>query len=253
MKRLAILLGLLFVVQTVSALPVSSCNQVRAYFENPPEDRYARIQDLKHAVEFLMDSARSDCEDFLKERTLFEYADELDKFSASFDKEDARRTWASDAAEAYSEYLTWFLGLSDTAQNRLIGILTKSESPELSNTRGRWIRLRVGNVLHSMGAALIRAGGHEKLLSEYERLSGVSIEIFAAEVVKDWYKWLRTLPDYRRTRTAAEIRSLMVRESDYSERWITFSRFLAAYIEVSPSVRSEWQAIKERIEKWLDS
>lgn len=255
---LVLLLTGALVVQA-SAAEFTCCTDVQKYFKAPlPTAPYTRVQDLKKAVEALrseIDSPSDICEDWVIERTFFEYGTALEEYSKTFPADPpAMQTWASRAATAYGQHLDWFVGLDESRQNRLIRMLTRAQSTsqeEFKRLRGTWLRSRVGNVLNSMGASFVRAQAHEQLFEAYERYSQVTIEIFPNEVSRKWHRCLRAQPDFRAEKRAPEIVEVIRENTDAFGRWEAFLSFLGFYIPANPSVRDEWLPVKRRIEQWL--
>lgn len=246
-------------VVQASATEFACCKDVREYFKAPlPPIPYTRVQDLKKAVEALrteIDSPSDSCEDWVIERTFFEYGTALEEFSKTFPNEpQSTRTWAEAAARAYDQHLDWFVHLDESRQNRLIRMLTKTKTiseEEFKKLRGMWLRSRVGNVLNSMGASFVRAQAHDQLLNANERYSQEMIEIFPNEVAKKWYKWLRAQPDFQAEKREPEIVKLIRESTDAVNRWEAFRSFLRVYIPANPSVRDEWLPVKRRVDQWL--
>lgn len=244
-----------------STAELASCVDVSEYLKHPlPEGLYAQVQDLERAVDVVRresGASAGSCDELLAERAFFEYANALDRYSRTFPNDpQATRRWARGAADAYGEYLDWFLSLSDAQQNRLIRILTQTQraaEDEFRPVRGKWLRTRVGNVLNSMGVSFVRAQAHEDLLGAYDRFFRMTIEIFPNEVAKKWYKWLRAKPDFQVAKPDAEIKALVVRDADCFSQWEAFKEFLEAFIPVNPSVRAEWEAVVRRIRQWLSA
>lgn len=263
-RRILLFAAMVLLGTAVSPSPASpaefaSCADVRDYLKNPlPEGLYAQVQDLEKAVEVVRRESSSpagSCDELLAERAFFEYANALDRYSRTFPNDpQATQRWAHGAADAYGEYLDWFLSLSDAQQNRLIRILTQTQrapEDEFRPVRGRWLRTRVGNVLNSLGVSFVRAQAHEELLGAYDRFFRMTIEIFPNEVAKKWYKWLRAKPDFQVAKLDAEIKALVLRDADYLSQWEAFKEFLETFIPANPSVRTEWEAVVRRIRQWL--
>jgi len=246
-------------VPPISAAEFTSCEDVREYFKTPlPENAYARVQDLGKAVEVLkreIASPSDNCEDWVIERGLFENAVALDGYSNTFPSDaQAGRRWASEATQGFRTYLDWFLGLDRSKQDELIRTLTRTRqalAAEFRNTRRRWLRSRVGNVLNSMGAAFARAESYSEMFGVYEELFRENIEIFPNEVAKKWHKLLRTLPDFSRLKEDREIKNLIAQDSEHASRWGAFKDFLDAFIPGNPSVQGEWIPVREKIVRWL--
>src|SRR5712692_6375598 len=213
---------------TTTARDFDTCKQVSDYLNSArPEDQYARVVDLRNAVQLIdrISNLAIPCEDYVVERTRFELGSELEAYSQTFSDLTPQRTWAADAAEAFEQYLEWFLLLSEENRDRMIRILLRAQSvsdADFKRDRGKWLRKRVGNALHSLGVAYVRADQHESLLVSYERHAQESIEIFPNEVVRKWYKWLRARPEFQRDKQDAEIRELIASDSDISAQWTTF-------------------------------
>jgi hypothetical protein len=237
------------------AADFGSCADVQQYFRKPlPEIVYARVQDLERAVEILRQGAEN-CETWISERAWFEYATALEQYSRTFpDRSDAARKWAKEAAEAYGQYLRWFLDLSEERRDHLIRQYTDTEKAteaKFREARRTWLRRRIGNVLHSMAASFVRAELHRQALEELDRLFRESIEIFSDEVARQWHKWLRAYPDFRFAKSDAQIQGLIGQYPEYSSAWEAFRDFLDAFLNVNPSVRAQWAPVRQKIEKWL--
>jgi hypothetical protein len=261
----AVATGTIILIATAWAVPadsanLKSCGDIREYFKRPlPEPPYARVRDLESVVELVRAEALSisgsQCEDWLIERSFFEYAIALDKYSESFPEgSPAMQRWARDAAAAYGSYIEWVLGLDTTRRTQLIRLLVANQAmteSEFRAERGKWLRGRVGNVLNGLGTTLIRANRHNEMFGAYDRSFRESIEIFPNEIARKWYRWLRRKPDFARDRVDAEIKRLIKNDDESSSQWTAFGEFLESFVAANRSVEGEWIGVRNRIVQWL--
>lgn len=245
----------------LQAVEFATCAEVREFLKSPlPDNAYTRAEVLGKAVDALKRQSAppsEGCDDWVIERTFFEYADALDKHSQSFVGDaEATQTWALDAAVAYGQHLDWFLGLTESRQNGLMRLLLKAQrvsEDEFIQARRKWLRTRIGNALNSMGSAYVRAQAWDKLLDAYEAYFRQSVEIFPNEVAGKWHKWLRALPDFKAEKRDAQIKSLIADNTDHYSRWEAFKEFLDAFLPANPSVRGQWTGVRQRLSQWLSS
>jgi len=251
--------GALLLAPSVQAADFQACAEIREYFNRPlPADLYAREQDLEKAVDLLRqhdNAAGEDCEDWIAERAYFELATTRHEFSRTFAGEpQALRYRSSEAAKSYADYLEWFLNLPEERRDRLIRVLTKNQGTAqeaFRPARRRWLRSRPGNVLMGLGAACVVAGAQDELLLKYAEYFRENVEIYPNQVAREWWKWLRALPDFKRSRSDAEIRALIAEDRDVRSHWEVFGEFLGAFVPANPSVRRNWEPVMRGIERWL--
>lgn len=261
---------LLFAFAVLIGLPPSlshaaefhSCAEVRDYLNASgaaADSLYARTVDLQRAVQRVKNEesfGAAPCDELIAERAMFEYGIALEKYGASFADRMAQQTWATEAAKAFGDYLSWYLSLSDAKRDRMIRILLRlqgARDEEFKAERAKWVRRRIGSVLNMLGTAYVRAEQHEEMFASYEQHSADTIEIFPSEVARKWYRWLRTKPDYRRQRPDAEIRNLIATDAEARDRWGAFKDFLTSFSRANPSARQEWDGPIRRIGAWLSS
>src|SRR4029079_11382456 len=166
----------------------------------------------------------------------------------------ARRSWARKAAEAHRQYVDWFVGLEPIRQDRLIESVSqhRRSAPGFPEYRLRWILSRVGNAVYGIGSCLVRAADQTGLFTEYARLGNSSVEVFPEEAVKEWYKWLRSLPDFKFLRASRDLSSLIKENPDAEDSWREFHDFLGKYVNANPSVSDRWKPVRTRVSQWLD-
>jgi hypothetical protein len=255
----ALLAALLWLVPAApaAAATFTSCDDLRAYFTAPlPQDLREKQQDLERGMWLLQDQrGPQGCDDWIVERAHFELASARDELSRSPRGDpSAARHRAGQAAKTYEEYLDWFLGLSDDRQDRLIRTVTKSQQATpaaFKAARRKWLRSRVGGVLQSLGASLVRAGAHAEVLAAYDRYFRESIEIFPTQVVRSWHRWLRAMPDFAAVKGDREVRALIVADADARSHWGVFAEFLEAFIPANPSAARDWAPVRRKVERWL--
>lgn len=238
---------------------IESCGDIRSYFSKPlPSDPYARKEDLGHAVELLVKGSGltpESCGDqWLMERALFEYATALDEFSKSRSDNETRRTWSDTAVKAYMQHLDWFLYLPEANRDQVLKTIYRNQigsDSEFSRNRNRWLRLRGGNVLHSMGACLERIRDDKRLFATYGKYSQQCLEAFPNEVATLWHARLKAMSDCGPVKGDAEMKELIAQNDDCRCQWGEFSQFLESYVRLNPSVAYYWNPIKKRIERWF--
>lgn len=240
-----------------AAAEMASCADVRAYFRSPlPRDLPARIGTLRDAAELFRQRAAAGeaCADWIVERGLFELARALDRHSRALDHDD-RRSVAQASVDIYGRYLDWFVNLEAARQERLVRLLTRGpvdrDARSAARQRLSWLRARVGNALVGLGAALVRAGKAEEVPAAYASYARAGVQLFPDEAVRDWYKWLRAMPDFTRVHTAAELRILVGDHPEVAAEWELFRDFLPRYLQANPSIRSRWAPVMRRIDAWL--
>jgi len=238
--------------------PSSPCKDAEAYFSGAySHDDDAKVEQLGNIVAEL-DEASQDvnipaCNDVLVERVLYENASELERYSTTFPGDaEATLTWTSKAVTAYQAYIDWFINLGEARQDAIIRAVTKrlSDAP-FKTVRRNWIRMRVGNAVHSLGACLVRRKAFEDLLTKYESLCQQTAEIFPNEATSNWYKWLTSLDDFQREKTWPEIHAAIETSPNDSNHWSAFDACLSSYIVLNPSASGQWLPVEKRVDAWL--
>jgi hypothetical protein len=149
------------------------------------------------------------------------------------------------------------MNLTEEEKNQLI-ISVKhigATDPDFSNMKRRWLRERVGNVIGGLGITYEETRKPQDLLSVYQDLTeGQDVdayaEVFPDQVVFNWFKYLRAMPEFKASKRDSEIRASLS-DPEVAESWETFRRFLNIYVRMNPSVRDQWGPWLERINKWL--
>jgi hypothetical protein len=251
-----------FLVTAANAQDSATCAKITAYFAQPHNEALEdRVEALSNFTDQLNGNDPSKpCPDWLIERDLWEYADKLDRLAQSLStiNPESSAGYAKRAVGAYEDYLTWFLDLADQRQDALIALLTHSDvsSKGFERTRRNWLRTRVGNVVHSLGASLVRLKQYDELLSKFveycDQDAETGAEIFPNEATENWYKWLSAQQDFTPTAKPEEqIVKVIAQYPACRGHWAAFKQCLDAYIKLNPSVAPEWQSVDTKISSWI--
>lgn len=194
-----------------------TCSQATAtILKSPVSVDYKRITELEKVAAILLDESQNlstSCTDYIIERGLFEYGETTERFSNTLNNDsNSEKFWVGKAAEAYINYINWWLDLDDTRQSALIKLYLRipqddASPPDWNERKAKWIRRRIGNAVNSLASCLIRAGKTNEVLTRYEAISTKSTDVFPAESVSEWYKWLLALPDFDRTKIGKSLKN----------------------------------------------
>lgn len=207
-----------------------------------------RINSMQEVVRFLLGESQNSsttCSDVIIERGLFELGNMTERFSKTFPKDpEIEKLWAAEAAEAFAQYINWWLELDEVRQIALVRILLQipQESPpsEWKSRKTKWVRDRVGGALFSMISCLIRADKKSDLLANLECIAAQGIEVFSVRVINEWYYWLQVLPEMQRQKTRAEIEKQLEADLTVRQHWAAFATFREQYISADPSKNQQW-------------
>jgi len=272
MRRLALALalssvGLLILSSTCAwGADIESCTDITNYFAKPlpPGELYARIQALGSAISVLKapnDTPSDACPLWLIEHTYWEYADSLHQFSRSFKPGDSQDRWYQTTQAAYRDYLSWFMSLTEKQKDQLIAGDThiSAADPDFDNVRRGWLRRRIGNVIGGLGITYEETHRLSDLVSVYQELAeqdpDAYAKVFPEEIVSNWFKYLRTMPEFKASKGPSEIQAAISdpHEPQVAESWEAFRRFLNTYVRMNPSIRDQWGPWLGRLNKWLNA
>jgi hypothetical protein len=217
---------------------------------------YARVDAFSKVVAVLDRDDFDDCDPRLIGRARYDYATALEGYAKGFPEDSQpRREWSKKAAEAFTRYLDWFQTLGservDTAIRKLKGAEGLSEEA-FAEIRRRFLRERIGNAINSMSQSHLGARDHAAFFASLEAHIELPVEAFPKQVVEEWYKWLRSQPDFRFLRESdQEVATAIQSQESCRTRWRLFSTFLGRYAAQSDFHRAAWDSVQERITRWL--
>ncbi len=242
---------------------IGSCKDLESLLAKPlPEDSYRRYLEAKKGAEFLAQFP-SDCKIWTVERTRFTYADSLHGVAKTFPPgTDPAMKWAKQAAEQYQNYLEWFFALQPSDVTALYIAVKHVDpgAPDLERLQGAWLRQRVGNVLNSLGNAYELAQSYTAMLDTYSSLCGqpsewnkICVQSFPTQVIEKWYRWLRSMPDFKGERSTTDLKSVLQSREDCFQEWSMFADFLTQFLEANPSARTSWEKRRQMVQSWLEA
>ncbi len=218
---------------------------------------FATATELEKASDALDDGDFGDtCDAVLVGRARWDYADALDTYARSHRASSpVARSYSQQAAEAFEAYLDFVKGLSADQFELAIRRLKQAErmsDAQFAPIRASFLRGRIGNAINSMSQSRIRAGDYAGFFDSLEEFANLPIECFPREVVLEWYKWLRSQPDFGHERQVSEeIVAVISQNNDCRHRWSTFVAFLERYVNQGGPQRTRWHPILDRARAWL--
>lgn len=234
----------------LASAQVATCSEATKIVISPPATiSHAQVQELEEVATFLLSESQNpstSCDDYIIERGLYEFGVATEKFSKIIANDPiAEKYLAGKAAEAFNQHITWWLDLDDTRQVALIKLLLRLPQNALPSDwnvrKAKWVRMRIGNAVNSLASCLIRAGKTREVLTKYEGFSTRSTEVFPAESVSEWYKWLLALPNFDREKKRNELEQLLADDPSARQHWESFATFRRQYINTNPSQTREWR------------
>lgn len=258
----------LFSPEATLAEPFKSCAEISSYLDRKIQfdNRYERYCALEKAIVLInsqCDNPEQKCDDRLTDRTFLKFAQVADDYAQKnfTANTKGREKWSLYAARAYHDYIDWFLTISSDRQTTLIAKLINVEptDPNFEDKKRSWLRTRIGGALRSVGNIYVREGKPEELINCYENCfdSNKRADIFANEVVGEWYKWLLAQPDYKITATHYQAKLLISQCPACKNRWALFKDFLDKFIltisDASYNIKEYWITESGRINEWVSS